>query len=112
MKKFVSVFAAIGTVILVGCVNSPGHRIEECEKQGGDEATCTAKEWDYEKVNPLPTYDTTRYDPAAALESSFDAPASHKKSDSKSDQESDTGSASESTTGSTTVSRSDTDNKS
>ncbi|WP_233149095.1 hypothetical protein [Shimwellia pseudoproteus] len=76
--------------MLSGCANSPAHRIADCEKQGGDEATCTAREWDYEKANPLPTYDTSRYDPAAALESSFNAPASHKKSDSKSDSEPDT----------------------
>lgn len=73
MKKFIVIFATIGAVILVGCTHSPGHRIAECEKKGGSEAACTAAEWDYEKVNPLPTFDT-RYDPSAVLQSSLDAP--------------------------------------
>lgn len=80
MRKLVAVFAVTGTVILVGCVNSPAHRIEQCEKQGVDEATCIAREWDYEKLNPLPVYDTSHYDPGAALASSFNAPVSRKKS--------------------------------
>lgn len=67
--------ATVALVALSGCSNSPAHRIAECEKQGGTEAACTAAEWDYEKVNPLPQYDTNKYSNSAALQAAFNASA-------------------------------------
>lgn len=42
-------------LILNGCENSPAHRINSCEQSGGSDSFCFAKEFNYEKNNPLPT---------------------------------------------------------
>jgi len=79
MKKlFICAFTALA--FLSGCTNSPAHRIAACEKKGGSEAACTAAEWDYEKVNPLPQYDPSNYDNAAALQAAFNVNAAKVKS--------------------------------
>jgi hypothetical protein len=78
MKK--SMICAFGALaFLSGCTNSPAHRIAECEKKGGTEADCTTAEWNYEKANPLPKYDPTSYDNAAALQAAYNANAAKGK---------------------------------
>lgn len=79
MKKVV--FSAVAALtVLTGCTHSPAHRIAECKAQGGDEATCTAAEWRYEKAHPLPQYDPTTYDNAAALQAAYNTNAARGKS--------------------------------
>jgi hypothetical protein len=80
-KSFICAFIALA--FLSGCTNSPAHRIAECEKKGGTEAACTAAEWKYEKANPLPTYDPSNYDNAAALQAAFNANAAKVKTTSE-----------------------------
>ncbi|MGL4724075.1 MAG: hypothetical protein ACRCWW_06155 [Scandinavium sp.] len=78
MKKLI-ICAPVALALLSGCTNSPAHRIAECEKKGGTEAACTAAEWDHEKAHPLPTYDPSSYDNAAALQAAFNVNAAKVK---------------------------------
>lgn len=78
MKKLM-ICAMPALALLSGCTNSPAHRIAECEKKGGSEASCTAAEWDYEKANPLPKYDPSSYDNAAALQAAYNVNAAKGK---------------------------------
>ncbi|MDX6022340.1 hypothetical protein SIL08_18860 [Scandinavium sp. V105_16] len=76
-KPFICAFIALA--FLSGCTHSPAHRIAECEKKGGSEADCNAAEWAYEKAHPLPQYDPTQYDNAAALQAAYNASAAKVK---------------------------------
>lgn len=55
----IKILALAGVLVIAGgCAISPAKSIATCTQQGGNEAACAAAEWDYEKVNPLPQYDT------------------------------------------------------
>lgn len=83
VMKRVFIGAFVVLALLSGCTNSPAHRIAECKKNGGTEASCTAAEWDYEKVNPLPQYDPNNYDNAAALQAAYNASVARTKASSQ-----------------------------
>ena len=52
-----------------------------CEKKGQSETACNAAEREYEKVHPLPQYDPTRYDNAAALQAAYEMSAERHRRD-------------------------------
>lgn len=63
--------ATAGAFALIGCTNSPAHRIEVCEQNGGTPEACRMAEIEHEKANPLPKFDNDGVDPTAALQAAY-----------------------------------------
>lgn len=70
-KRIMIMMLATG---IAGCA-SPARRIEACQAAGETEEKCVADEWAYESAHPLPKFEGTGFDGAAALQAAYNADA-------------------------------------